>query len=93
MAKKKIPEEWSKLLTPELREYFGSLGKEVVEQQVADRRNMAPEKHFAALAWLDEQRQEEEQRSTTAKHWMLFTVAVLTFIAALLGVAVTKGML
>ena len=92
MAKKKIPEEWSKRLTPELRECFGTLGKEVVEQQVADRRHMAPEKHFAALAWLDEQRQEEEQRST-ARHWMLFTVAVLTFIAVLLGFAVTKGML
>ncbi len=88
----KIPEKWSKHLTLELREHFGSVGRELVKHDVANHLYVAPDKHFAALAWLAEQRQENEQKDT-ARHWLLFTVAVLTFIAALLGFAVTKGML
>lgn len=89
MAKKKIPEEWSNRLTPELREHFESIGRELVEHDVANHRYMAPEKKFAALAWLAEQRQEDEQKNT-ARHWLLFTVGAVTFIAALLGAFVAK---
>ena len=92
MAKKKIPEVLSKHLTPEKRELFESHGREVVEQEVANDRHWAPADRYAALAWLAEQRQEEEQKNT-ARHWLLFTVGVLMLLSALLGVAMTIGVL
>ncbi len=92
MAKKKIPEEWSKHLTPDLREHFESVGRELVKHNVANHLYVAPDKHLAALAWLAEQRQENEQKDT-ARHWLLFTVGVLTLLVALLGVAAIKGVL
>ncbi len=49
-------------------------------------------KHFAALAWLAEQRQ-EGGRKVSARFWLLVTVGVLTLFIALLGLAVTKGVL
>ena len=89
---KKIPEEWSKHLTPELREHFKSIGRMLVEHDVANHRYGAFNKHYAALAWLAEQRQ-EGRRKESARFWLLFTVGVLTLSIALLGLAVTKGVL
>ncbi len=88
----KIPEEWSKHLTPELREHFGNVGRELVEQDVSNNKYGTMGKHFAALAWLAEQRQ-KDGRKDSARFWLLFTVGVLTLFIALLGVAVTKGVL
>ncbi len=88
----KIPEEWSQHLTPELRKHFGSIGKDLVEHDVANHLYVAPDKHFAALAYLAEQRQAEQQREQLRFVWVL-VVGLLTLFAALLGVAVTKGVL
>ncbi len=92
MAKKKIPEEWSQHLTPKLRTHFESVGRELVEQDVSNNKYGTMGKHFAALAWLAEQRQ-EGGRKESARFWLLFTVGVLTLFIALLGLAVTKGVL
>lgn len=92
MAKKKIPEEWSQHLTRELRVQFESIGRTLVEHDVASFRYGASSKYYAALAWLAEQRQDDE-RKVSARFWLIFTVGLLTLLIALLGVAVTKGVL
>lgn len=89
---KNIPEEWSQHLTPELRKHFGNIGRELVENNIANHKYGTMGKHFAALAWLAEQRQ-EGGRKDSARFWLLFTVGVLTLFIALLGLAVTKGVL
>ncbi len=87
----KIPEEWSIHLTPKLRTHFGNIGRELVENDVK-RHVYGTDKHWAALAWLAEQRQGGKKKAT-ARFWLLFTVGALTLFVALLGVAVTKGVL
>ena len=93
---KNIPEEWSENLTPELRAHFESVGRELVEFDVGNKKYSTRGKHFAALAWLAEQRQEDGQKETV-RFRLILTVAVLTLLVALLGVAVTvavtKGVL
>ena len=89
---KKIPEEWSQHLTGELREHFKSVGRVLVEQDVAIHRYGASSKYYAALAWLAEQRQADQQRDRMRFVWLL-VVGLLTLFVALLGVAVTKGVL
>lgn len=50
MAKKKIPVEWSQHLKPELRKHFRSIGRELVEHDVASHKYGALQKHSADLA-------------------------------------------
>ena len=92
MAKKKIPEEWSQHLTPKLRAHFKSIGRMLVEYDVANNRYGALGKHYAALAWLAEQPQ-DDGRKDSARFWLIFTVGLLTLFVALLVLAVTRGVL
>ncbi len=89
---KKIPEEWSQHLTRELRKHFKSVGRALVEHDVAINRYGVSSKYYAALAWLVEQRQADQQRDRMRFGWLL-VVGLLTLFVALLGVAVTTGLL
>jgi hypothetical protein len=69
------PEERRKHLTPELRKHFDSVGPALVSFDVSNHNYRAPEKHNAALAWLEEQRRREDRR------W--WTMVVLTTLGVL----------
>ena len=79
--------EWDKNLTPELRRHFEDAGQPVVEHDVLHRAYSKSGKHFAALAWLAEQR-DKKDRQDTIRFWLIFCTALATLIATIIGMVV-----
>jgi len=91
MAKNRIPEEWSRHLTPELRVHFDNVGEALVQNDVSNHNYRDQKKQWAALAWLAEQRDQRTRRDTI-RFRLIFWTALATLIATLLAIAVTVAL-
>ena len=80
----KVTAEWSQHLTQELREHFERVGAELVSYDVREHRYSKQENHFAALAWLAEQREKTDARDRTRYRWVI-AVATATLIVTCVG--------
>ncbi len=67
---------------PRYRAHFEKLTQSVVEHHVANRLFKEDEKRFAALAWLNELR-EERRAIEDARHGAMYRAAIWTLIVAL----------
>jgi hypothetical protein len=74
--------KWRQHLTPDLREHFRSVGVDLVRVDVANRNYRVPNKHEAALAWLEEQRVAQ----TATDRWRFWAILLVTFITALAAI-------
>jgi hypothetical protein len=79
--------QWAEHLTPELQDHFDFVGEELVRYDVSQHRyNKSPEKHKAALVWLDENRRKPERREK-ATFWLVAISVVLSAV----GIGVAMG--
>jgi hypothetical protein len=70
-------------LTPELRGHFEHMGIAAVEFDVFNHRYTGEAKHFAALAWLAEKREEKERRESWRFRLILVIASATLIVAAL----------
>ena len=80
------PDKWPELLTPELRAHFDRVGEELVMRDVSNHRYTAPEKHFAAVFWLGEQRRAREKRHE-ATHQLVKWALIIALLSLLVTIA------
>jgi hypothetical protein len=86
------PDDWSKYLTPEYRTHFEEVGEDGVQFDVSNHRYFNPEKQFAALAWLKEERDRRTRRTIDTRFHLVFWTTLATLIAAILALeAVALG--
>ena len=78
-------EERKRHLTPELRDKFKSLGVIVLEGELANRAYGSQEKVWAALAWLEEQREQASVRQGRSEA-IKWGIAVIGAIAASIAI-------
>jgi hypothetical protein len=76
-------EERAKFLTPEYRQWFDGIDEDLVRFDVSNHRYKAPEKHYAALAWLDERRDKKEKQEATRHKVIAWLTGLTLFVAAL----------
>jgi hypothetical protein len=87
VARSKIPAEWLRHLTPELRGEFDRGGATDVQFAVSNRGYITKEKQLAAQAWLAEQRNRRARRDAIQFHLILW-IALVTLIAIAVVIAV-----
>ena len=78
-------EERRKYLTPEYREWFDALDEDLVRHDVSNHNYKKPEKHYAAIAWLDERREKKEKQEATRFRivaWLTAITLVVAVVAA-----------
>ncbi len=90
--KSQVPEEWVQNLTPQRRAKFEGKGTAIVEAELLGIRYRSLEKRLAALAWLAEQRHENEL-AEKARFWTPVAISAVSLCIAAWAVAVTKGWL
>lgn len=86
------PSRWPALLTSDREKHFERIGVELVTYDIANHRYEDPEKHFAALYWLDRKRKSDDKRQAAVLRvgkWTLI-VALLTLIATLISITASS---
>ena len=83
--------KWPEFLTPDRERHFERVGEDLVMRDVFEHNYGKPEKHYAALYWLEKKRNAREARhalALTIGKWTLL-IAGLTLIAALIAIKVS----